>query len=78
MPRGTAPVDPKDENIKDSAGKNKRNEKEGESPKEAQSANDKTQSVKDIQKTGLFVSKIRCHRNYEWSFLNGNWVAKVL
>lgn len=58
-PRGPLPVDTEDENIVDSSGKNKKNQIEGESSKEAQSTDEKKQSMKNIQNHGYLVSKIK-------------------
>jgi len=54
-PPSSASEAKKDENIHNSAGKSKRQEKAGKPPDEAQSSNVKTQAVKDIQNRGPFV-----------------------
>ncbi|XP_021939635.1 transmembrane protein 87A [Zootermopsis nevadensis] len=56
-PRGPLPVDTEDENIVDSSGKNKKNQIEGESSKEAQSTDEKKQSMKNIQNHGYLTQE---------------------
>jgi hypothetical protein len=56
-PPSTAFEAPKDENIKNSGGKSKRQTTvDKKSPDEAQSSNAKPQDVKDIRKSGVSVS----------------------